>query len=170
MHFFDGIDKSNVVPNLKPTSKNANYVSAVSTANKLLDISFDGEFKGHIFPDFIEAVKRFSAQNLRIYSFSSGSVDAQKLLFSHSDGGDLTEMFNGHFDTRTGNKLDKQAYCNILNTISLSPKQVLFVSDVIEELKAADAAGMMTCQMVRDSKPRTGDFRTISSFDELVIE
>lgn len=128
------------------------------------------EFKGHIFPDFIEAVKRFSAQNLRIYSFSSGSVDAQKLLFSHSDGGDLTEMFNGHFDTRTGNKLDKQAYCNILNTISLSPKQVLFVSDVIEELKAADAAGMMTCQMVRDSKQRTGDFRTISSFDELVLE
>ncbi|MGL5391159.1 MAG: acireductone synthase, partial [Shewanella sp.] len=57
-----------------------------------------------------------------------------------------------------------------LNTISLSPRQVLFVSDVLEELKAADAAGMMTCQMVRDSTQRTGDFRTISSFDELIIE
>lgn len=79
-------------------------------------------------------------------------------------------MFSGHFDTRTGNKLDKQAYANILNTISLSPKQVLFVSDVVEELKAAEAAGMMTCQMVRDSKQRTGDYRTINSFDELVID
>lgn len=61
------------------------------------------EFKGHIFPDFIEAIKRYHGQKLRIYSFSSGSVDAQKLLFSHSDGGDLTDLFNGHFDTRTGN-------------------------------------------------------------------
>lgn len=127
-------------------------------------------FKGHIFPDFIEAIKRYTDQRLRVYSFSSGSVDAQKLLFSHSDGGDLTPLFSGHFDTRTGNKLDKQAYSNILNTISLSPKQVLFVSDVVEELKAADAAGMLTYQMVRDPHQRTGKFRTISCFDELTVE
>ncbi len=129
-----------------------------------------GEFKGHIFPDFMAAISRFSAQKLRIYSFSSGSVEAQKLLFSHSDNGDLTAMFNGHFDTRTGNKLDKQAYANILNTISLSPKQVLFVSDVVEELKAAETVGMMTCQMVRNSQQRTSHFRQINSFDQLIIE
>ncbi len=130
----------------------------------------NGEFKGHIYPDFIEAIKRFHGQNLRIYSFSSGSVDAQKLLFGHSDGGDLTDLFNGHFDTRTGNKLDKQAYSNILNTVSLTPRQILFVSDVVEELKAAEAAGMMTCQMVRDENQRTGDFKQVSSFDELIID
>ena len=128
------------------------------------------DFKGHIFPDFIEAIQRYSQQNLRVYSFSSGSVDAQKLLFSHSDGGDLTPLFNGHFDTRTGNKLDKQAYSNILNTISLSPKQIMFVSDVVEELKAADAAGMLTCQMVRDSSQRTDKYRVINSFEELIID
>jgi len=128
-----------------------------------------GEFKGHIFPDFIEAVKGFKTQNLRLYSFSSGSVDAQKLLFSHSDGGDLTQYFDGHFDTRTGNKLFKQAYSNIINTISLAPKQVLFISDVIEELKAAEQAGLRTLQMVRETTQRTGDFKQITSFDELEI-
>ncbi|GIU47280.1 enolase-phosphatase E1 [Shewanella sairae] len=129
-----------------------------------------GEFKGHIFPDFIEALDGYKQQSLRVYSFSSGSVDAQKLLFSHSDAGDLTDKFNGHFDTRTGNKRFKQAYCNIVNTISLSPKQILFVSDVLEELKAASEAGLNVVQMVRDDSQRTGDFRTINSFSELTID
>ncbi|MEZ9820533.1 acireductone synthase [Shewanella sp. 10N.286.45.A1] len=129
----------------------------------------NGEFKGHIFPDFIEALDGYKQQGLRVYSFSSGSVDAQKLLFGNSDAGDLTDKFNGHFDTRTGNKRFKQAYCNILNTISLSPKQILFVSDVLEELKAASEAGLNVVQMVRQDSQRTGDFKQISSFAELEI-
>ncbi|MCE9680523.1 acireductone synthase [Shewanella sp. AS1] len=128
------------------------------------------DFKGHIFPDFIEAIKKLSSQNIRVYSFSSASVDAQKLLFSHSDDGDLTPYFNGHFDTRTGNKSYKQAYSNIINTISLAPKQVLFISDLLEELKAAQQAGLRTVQMVRDTTQRTGDFKQISSFDELDLD
>ncbi|NKF52084.1 acireductone synthase [Shewanella sp. WXL01] len=128
-----------------------------------------GEFTGHIYPDFIEFLPKLEAHNVRLYSFSSGSVDAQKLLFTHSDNGDLTPKFNGHFDTRTGNKLDKQAYSNICNTISLTPKQILFVSDVVEELKAAESAGMVTCQMVRDDAQRTGNFKTISNFAELQL-
>ncbi|MCL2916505.1 acireductone synthase [Shewanella corallii] len=126
-----------------------------------------GEFKGHIYPDFIEAISRYTNQNIRVYSFSSGSAEAQAMLFGHSDGGDLNPMFNGHFDTRTGSKLDKQAYLNILNTISLKAKQVLFVSDLLEELKAASAAGLQVCQMVREEGVRTGDFNTVRSFDEL---
>lgn len=126
-----------------------------------------GEFTGHIFPDFIQAIDGIKQQNMRIYSFSSGSAEAQKLLFAHSDGGDLTPKFDGHFDTRTGNKLFKQAYSNIINTISLAPKQVLFISDVVEELKAAEAAGMRTIQMVRSDDQRTGSHKQITSFAEL---
>ena len=128
-----------------------------------------GEFTGHIFPDFIEAIERIKQNNMRIYSFSSGSAEAQKLLFSHSDAGDLTPHFDGHFDTRTGNKLFKQAYCNIINTISLAPKQVLFISDVVEELKAAEEAGMRTMQMVRSQDQRTGSYKQIASFEELTF-
>ncbi|MCL1142721.1 acireductone synthase [Shewanella gaetbuli] len=127
----------------------------------------NSEFTGHIYPDFIDNIERILAANIRIYSFSSGSADAQRLLFSHTDSGDITAKFSGHFDTRTGNKLDKQAYSNICNTISLKPKQMLFISDLVDELKAADAAGMMTCQMVRDPSIKTGKFNTITTFDEL---
>ncbi|WOT05201.1 acireductone synthase [Shewanella youngdeokensis] len=129
----------------------------------------NGEFKGHIFPDFIEALADFKQKGIRVYSFSSGSVDAQKLLFSNSDAGDLTDKFNGHFDTRTGNKLFKQAYSNIVNTISLSPKQILFVSDVLEELKAASDAGMNVMQMVRYDDQRTGDVKQINSFADITL-
>ncbi|MGB0893923.1 MAG: acireductone synthase [Parashewanella sp.] len=129
----------------------------------------DNKFTGHIFPDFIEAVNQYSRNNIRVYSFSSGSVEAQKLLFSHSDGGDLTPLFSGHFDTRTGNKTYKQAYLNILNTISLTPKQVLFVSDKIEELKAADEAGMNVCYMKRQAEQPQTNFKTIHHFGELVL-
>ena len=41
---------------------------------------------------------------------------------------------------------------------------------MIEELKAADAAGMMTCQMVRDSKQRTGEFVKSAASMSLLIE
>lgn len=125
------------------------------------------DFTGHIYPDFIGSIERITQKGIRIYSFSSGSVEAQKLLFSHSDSGDLTSAFSGHFDTRTGNKLDKQAYCNICNTISLKPKQILFVSDVAEELKAAAAAGMTTCQMLRFTDQRQADCKKVTSFNEL---
>ncbi|MGS0730343.1 acireductone synthase, partial [Shewanella sp. 0m-11] len=49
-------------------------------------------------------------------------------------------------------------------------KQILFVSDVLEELKAASEAGLKVVQMVRDDSQRTGDFRTITSFSELKID
>ncbi|KFZ36270.1 haloacid dehalogenase [Shewanella mangrovi] len=128
-----------------------------------------GEFTGHIFPDFIDAATRFKARGIRLYSFSSASAEAQKLLFSHSDGGDLTEIFNGHFDTRTGGKQDKQAYSNIINTISMAPKQVMFISDLADELKAAQSAGLQTCQMLRDPAEAAGSFRHIRSFNDLQL-
>ncbi len=129
----------------------------------------DSAFTGHIYPDFIEAIKQYTQNGIRIYSFSSGSVDAQKLLFSHSDGGDLTPLFNGHFDTRTGNKTYKQAYLNILNTVSMSPKQVLFVSDRLEELKAADEAGLNVVYMKRLPEQVESNYKTIESFTELSV-
>ena len=129
----------------------------------------ENAFTGHIYPDFIDALNQYKQNGIRIYSFSSGSVDAQKLLFSHSDGGDLTPLFHGHFDTRTGNKTYKQAYLNILNTISLSPKQVLFVSDRLEELKAADDAGLNVVYMKRTEDQADLNYKTISTFNELKI-
>ncbi len=129
----------------------------------------ENAFTGHIYPDFIDAIRQYSQNGIRIYSFSSGSVDAQKMLFSHSDGGDLTPLFSGHFDTRTGSKTYKQAYLNILNTVSLTPKQVLFISDRIEELKAADDAGLNVVYMKRSAEQADSNYKTVGSFNELKL-
>lgn len=63
-----------------------------------------GDFKGHIYPDAVENLKKWKAKGLDLYVYSSGSVQAQKLLFAHTDYGDLTPLFSGYFDTLIGGK------------------------------------------------------------------
>src|SRR5207248_3024020 len=69
-----------------------------------------GEYRGHVYPDAAGALARWHARGLALYVFSSGSVAAQKLLFAHSEAGDLTTLFAGYFDTRVGPKSDVASY------------------------------------------------------------
>ena len=111
-----------------------------------------GELKGHVYADTPEALRGWHAAGKALYVYSSGSVEAQKLIFGHTDYGDLTPLFSGYFDTRIGGKREAASYRRILDEIALPGAQVLFLSDVGEELDAARAAGMQTCQLVRDDK------------------
>lgn len=111
-----------------------------------------GELKGHVYPDTPHALRQWQAQGLRLYVYSSGSVDAQKLIFGHTDFGDLTLLFSGYFDTRIGGKREAASYREILKQIGVSGEEALFLSDIGEELDAARAAGLHTCQLVRDAK------------------
>jgi enolase-phosphatase E1 len=81
--------------------------------------------------------------------YSSGSVPAQQLLFGHSEAGDLTPLFSGFFDTRIGGKREAASYVAIAQALALAPAEILFLSDVAEELDAAAASGLATCQLVR---------------------
>ncbi len=109
-----------------------------------------GELKGHVYPDTPEYLRRWHALGLQLYVYSSGSVEAQRLIFGHSDAGDLQPLFEGYFDTRIGGKREVASYRKILERIGLSGDQVLFLSDIGEELDAARAAGLHTCQLLRD--------------------
>lgn len=111
-----------------------------------------GELKGHVYADAPDALRRWHADGRRLYVYSSGSIEAQKLIFGHTDYGDLTPLFSGYFDTRIGGKREAASYQRILGEIGLPGDQALFLSDVGEELDAARAAGMQTCQLVRDDK------------------
>ena len=108
-----------------------------------------GELKGHVYDDTPEFLRRCHERGLRLYVYSSGSVEAQKLIFGHTAFGDLTPLFSGYFDTRVGAKREAQSYKAILRELGLSGQDVLFLSDVGEELDAARAAGMKTCQLLR---------------------
>ena len=109
----------------------------------------DGRLKGHLWPDVAACLRAWAAGGLRLAIYSSGSVPAQRLLFGHSQAGDLTPLVGGFFDTRVGGKREAASYAAILAELGLPGGEVLFLSDVAEELDAARAAGLLTCQLVR---------------------
>jgi enolase-phosphatase E1 len=113
-----------------------------------------GELKGHVYPDTPEHLRKWHARGLKLYVYSSGSVEAQKLIFGHTAHGDLTPLFSGYFDTRVGAKREAASYKTILRDTGLAGADMLFLSDIGEELDAARAAGMKTCQLLRDDKAR----------------
>lgn len=111
-----------------------------------------GELKGHVYADTPEYLRAWHARGLKLYVYSSGSVEAQKLIFGYTEYGDLTPLFSGYFDTRVGGKREQASYQSIAQQIGILPSQILFLSDVGEELDAARAAGLQTAQLIRDGK------------------
>src|SRR5947209_9163829 len=108
-----------------------------------------GALQGHVFPDVPAALAAWRAAGLRLRVFSSGSVRAQRLLFGHTDYGDLTPLFEGFHDTTTGPKREAASYAAIAAAYSLPAGEILYLSDVREELDAAAAAGLRTGLLVR---------------------
>lgn len=109
-----------------------------------------GELKGHVYPDAVEALRRWHAEGFRLYVYSSGSIQAQKLIFGRSEAGDLSPLFSGYFDTTSGPKREEASYRTIASAIGVAAHEILFLSDIVEELDAAQAAGMATCGLVRN--------------------
>lgn len=120
----------------------------------------NADFTAHMYPDAAEALREWHAAGLPLYVYSSGSVPAQQLFFGHSDAGDLTGLVSGWFDTEVGGKREAASYARIATAIGVAPADVLFLSDVVEELDAAREAGMQTVLLDRRAdypQPRTGE-------------
>jgi enolase-phosphatase E1 len=105
-----------------------------------------GAIKGDVFADVPVALKAWKAKGLYVFIYSSGSIEAQKLLFGHTEAGDLLQFIDGHYDTTSGSKIQSESYSTILKDISnqlkeklpsLSMKEVLFATDNIKEAEAA---------------------------------
>ena len=118
-----------------------------------------GDYAAHMYPDAAEALRAWHAAGHALYVYSSGSVPAQKLFFGHSAAGDLAPLISGWFDTEIGGKREAASYRNILAAIGRAPGDVVFLSDVVEELDAAREAGLATVLLDRIEDyptPRTG--------------
>jgi len=103
-----------------------------------------------------------------LYVYSSGSVYAQKLLFAHTGYGDLTPLFSGYFDTHIGGKKEPQSYRNIAEKIAVPAAQLLFLSDIKEELDAAHEAGFNTYWLIRDGViVDQAEHRQVNSFEQI---
>lgn len=108
-----------------------------------------GKLQGEVFEDIKPAFERWKNIGKRISIYSSGSVLAQKMLFKYSNYGDLTPFIFSYYDTGVGGKRNSESYIKISNELKVSPEQVLFISDIKEELDAANDAGMKTILSVR---------------------
>lgn len=130
-----------------------------------------GDFTGHVYEDAATALRAWHVRGLRLYVYSSGSVYAQKLLFAHTIYGDLTPLFSGYFDTRIGAKAETTSYRRIADDIGLASSEILFLSDIDAELDAARAAGMQTCQLVREGELDPGSVhRQVRGFGEIALQ
>lgn len=118
------------------------------------------DFTAHMYPDAADALRRWHAAGHSLAVYSSGSVAAQRLFFGHSDAGDLTALFDGWFDTEVGQKREASSYRAIAERLGREPDDILFLSDVVEELDAAREAGLRTVLVDRREdypQPRTGE-------------
>lgn len=129
----------------------------------------NGDFQGHVYDDAVRRLREWKDQGLALYVYSSGSVQAQKLLFGYSARGDLTPLFSGYFDTTIGAKREVEAYRRIAGEIGVPAKDILFLSDIREELDAARGAGMHTCWLVRDAAEPGATHATARDFDSIVL-
>src|SRR5438876_7638889 len=78
-----------------------------------------GELHGEVFPDVPPALERWRRREIDVRIFSSGSVVAQRLLFSSTAAGDLTRWSSGSLDKTIDHKHDPATYCIIAAVIAI---------------------------------------------------
>uniref|UniRef100_A0A0C9S9A4 Probable bifunctional methylthioribulose-1-phosphate dehydratase/enolase-phosphatase E1 n=1 Tax=Wollemia nobilis TaxID=56998 RepID=A0A0C9S9A4_9CONI len=129
------------------------------------------ELQGELFEDVPLALSKWHAAGIKVYIYSSGSREAQRLIFGNTKYGDLRKFFCGFFDTTTGNKRESRSYSEICKSLGVDePSQVLFATDVLQEAVAAKNAGLQVVISLRPGNaplPPNHGFRTVSSLLEI---
>lgn len=130
-----------------------------------------GKLVAHVFDDVPGSLRRWNTAGVDVRIYSSGSIEAQKLFFGHSQAGNLLSMFSGHYDTTTGGKREAGSYQKIATEFALQSSEIVFISDVVAELDAANEAGMQTRLSIRPGNPPqpANNYTQLASFDALEI-
>ncbi|CAL9120686.1 unnamed protein product [Musa textilis] len=132
------------------------------------------ELQAVVYEDVPEALLKWHANGIKVYIYSSGSKEAQRLIFGNTSYGDLRKYLCGFFDTTVGNKRESRSYFEISLSVGVDePSQVLFVTDVYAEAVAAKAAGLQVLISVRSGNaplPENHGFKTIKSFADIQAE
>lgn len=132
-----------------------------------------GILKGHLYEDVLPVLRKLNDFGKKIYTYSSGSTDAQRYLFQYSMYGDVTDIFVEYFDTKMGPKRSETSYKNIANKINVKCSDILFLTDVLEEAEAAIKAGCNTFLLVRPGNTpldpeKSSKFKIMKTLDELL--
>ena len=130
-----------------------------------------GTLKGEVYEDTKAALECWVAAGKKVYIYSSGSREAQRLLFKYSSVGDLRPLLSGYFDTTSGGKKEAASYHNIALSLGVdSPADILFATDIHAEAVAAAEAGAVPVLLKRPGNaplPADHGFRTANTLLEL---
>ncbi|XP_028928635.1 enolase-phosphatase E1 isoform X3 [Ornithorhynchus anatinus] len=145
----------------------------------------NGCVKSEFFEDVVPAIRKWREAGMKVYIYSSGSVEAQKLLFGYSTEGDIltppsafslasSQLVDGHFDTKIGSKVESESYKKIATSIGCSTNNILFLTDIPREAHAAEEADVHVAVVVRPGNAGLTDdeksyYSLIDSFSQLVL-
>lgn len=134
-----------------------------------------GDIKGHVYDDVLPALEQWrSVEGQKIYIYSSGSVQAQKLLFGQSSAGDLLPLIDGHFDTAVGAKQEATSYTAIVEKIGCKAEEILFLTDIEKEAEAARTSGVNVALVSREGNAPLAEgaaaaYPVLHSFTQLTV-
>jgi enolase-phosphatase E1 len=114
-----------------------------------------GAFQGHLYEEVLDTLKVWVKAGKKLFIYSSGSVEAQKLLLGYSVYGDVTPLFSGFFDTEIGAKTADYSYKTLSERIHAHPHTLTFYSDNPLELQAAQNSGLSVIEIKRKSSDLT---------------
>ncbi|MCB9229148.1 MAG: acireductone synthase [Deltaproteobacteria bacterium] len=126
-----------------------------------------GDYTAHLYEDVLPNWNRWKTCGIRLAIYSSGSVMAQQLLFSHTCHGNLSSFISAHYDTRIGNKKEPSSYKSIATSLQTPVKKLYFLSDSVSELEAAQEAGLNCFHIVRPGSQPSDFIPAVSDFNEI---
>ena len=130
-----------------------------------------GQIQSIVYDDVPVFLSRMHEVNVKVSIYSSGSREAQRLLFKYSNHGDLRSYLNAYFDTSIGHKRTSSSYREIALSLGVdNPEEVLFVTDILEEAQSAKDAGLSTILSVRPGNyplPANHGYKAVTSFDQI---
>ncbi len=131
----------------------------------------NGTYTAHVYPDVLPKLDEWRAGGISLAVYSSGSEKAQQLFFEYSQEGNILDRFRALFDTTIGAKRDVESYRRIAQALECPASDVMFLSDITEELDAARAAGMKTTLLARPPMkcPANGAHPCVSDFSAIVL-
>ena len=132
----------------------------------------NGEVKSHVYGDVVPGIDSWRGGGKKIYIYSSGSVEAQRLLFGYTEEGDLLGKLDGYFDTSVGLKIESGSYERICDEIGVKAERVLFLTDNVKEVEAAVLCGVKAVVCCREENAPLSDddlakYMRIEKFTEL---
>lgn len=131
-----------------------------------------GQLQAPFFEDVQPSFDTWKKNGKGIFVYSNGSVTEQENMFRTAPQGDLSRFVDRYFSTdAVGPKFDPDSFKRIADAIKDEPYNIVFLSDVVKELDAADKAGINPILIKRPGNKEVGpnNYVVKTSFDQIGI-